>query len=304
MQRTEKLERAYIEACLIELRALKPGNVHVQSEGHGMTVAQFETSARVSAAPLCAPGRSVGARIRDAVAATRAAVGCNTNLGIVLLAAPLIAAAESASPRGLRQQLAMTLTRLTVADAVAAYEAIRIAMPAGLGRAAEQDVAQAPTIGLRQAMALAAKRDLIARQYADGYADVFAIGVRRLDMAQREGHTAEWGATLAHMDFLAAFPDSHILRKHGAAAAEAVRAEAAALARELERGPGDERLDAALTAFDRQLKGQGLNPGSSADLTVVSLLALACEDMLGSDSQAQGSRSSAERDPHQRDKRE
>ncbi|HEX7966950.1 MAG TPA: triphosphoribosyl-dephospho-CoA synthase, partial [Stellaceae bacterium] len=193
------MQRAYIEACLIELRALKPGNVHVQSEGHGMTVAQFETSARVSAAPLCAPGRPVGARIRDAVAATRAAVGCNTNLGIVLLAAPLITAAEHAAPGDLQERLATTLAGLTVADAAAVYEAIRIAEPAGLGRVAEQDVAAAPTIGLRQAMALAAERDLIARQYADDYAEVFAIGVQRLAAARRQGHAAEWSATLAYM---------------------------------------------------------------------------------------------------------
>ncbi|HET7593988.1 MAG TPA: triphosphoribosyl-dephospho-CoA synthase, partial [Stellaceae bacterium] len=108
MPPSDALQRAYIEACRLELRALKPGNVHVLSEGHGMTVAQFEASALASAPPLAAPGKPVGERIRDAIAATHAAVGCNTNLGIVLLAAPLWAAAERPAAGGLRPALAAT----------------------------------------------------------------------------------------------------------------------------------------------------------------------------------------------------
>jgi len=278
-ERALRLQQAYVDACRLELRALKPGNVHVASEGHGMTVAQFEASALASGAPLAATGKPVGERIRDAVAATHAAVGCNTNLGIVLLAAPLMAAAERAGVGGLRPALAAVLAGLTVADAAAAYDAIGLARPAGLGQAAAQDVAAAPTVDLRQAMALAADRDRIARQYAEGYDDVFAIGVRRLRRARHAGDTAEWAATRAYMDFLAAFADSHIVRKHGAAIAETVRGEAAVLVTRL-AAARDERSVAALAAFDATLKSRALNPGSSADLTVASLLALACEDML------------------------
>src|SRR5579859_3647490 len=88
--------RRYLEACLLELKALKPGNAHIHAAGHRIAVAEMETSARVSAEPLARPGSPVGRRILDAVSATRAAVGSNTNLGIVLLAAPLLAAAEAA----------------------------------------------------------------------------------------------------------------------------------------------------------------------------------------------------------------
>jgi triphosphoribosyl-dephospho-CoA synthase len=273
-RRAEALRRAYVDACLLELHSLKPGNVHRHAAGHGMTVEHFAASALVSAAPLAAPGRSVGERIRNAIAATRDAVGCNTNLGIVLLAAPLMAAAEWA-PRGrIRDALEGTLAELTVADAAAAYEAIRIAAPAGLGRAPEQDVASPPSVDLREAMTLASRRDRIARQYACGYRDVYEIGVARLRDARQAALSDEQAATRAYMDFLAAFPDSHILRKHGAAVAEEVRREAATLTSK------GEYADAALLAFDGRLKGKGLNPGTSADLTVASLLALACEDML------------------------
>ncbi len=83
------IAEAYLAACRAELAAIKPGNVHVHAAGHRMSVADFEASAALSAPPLTAPGARVGARIEAAVAATRAGVGQNTNLGIVLLCAPL-----------------------------------------------------------------------------------------------------------------------------------------------------------------------------------------------------------------------
>jgi len=46
-------------------------------------------------------------------------------------------------------------------------EAIRLANPGGLGRVSQQDVHDEPTQGLREVMALAADRDLIARQYVN-----------------------------------------------------------------------------------------------------------------------------------------
>ena len=50
--RRAALRRAYLEACALELRALKPGNVHVHAAGHGMTAADFERSAAASVEPL------------------------------------------------------------------------------------------------------------------------------------------------------------------------------------------------------------------------------------------------------------
>jgi triphosphoribosyl-dephospho-CoA synthase len=277
--RRAALRCAYLDACTMELRALKPGNVHVHAAGHGMTAADFERSAEVSVEPLTATAMPVGRRIRDAVAATRAAVGCNTNLGIVLLAAPLIAAAETAACGGLRPALATSLAQLTVADAVLAYEAIRLAAPAGLGAAPDQDVAATPDVDLRQAMMLAAGRDRVARQYANDYADVFDVGVAGLARAGRAGAAPDWATSLTYLDFLVAFPDSHVQRKHGKAAAERVRKEAVELRRAVGSRPREDAM-AALLAFDRRLKSAGLNPGTSADLTVASLLAAKCEDML------------------------
>jgi triphosphoribosyl-dephospho-CoA synthase len=267
--RAARLRRAFVAACRAELMALKPGNVHVHAAGHDMTVEDFLRSAEAAAPALCDPLRGVGTRIRAAVEASRGAVGCNTNLGIVLLAAPIIAAAERGEGP-LEPRLRAVLDALTVEDAREAYAAILHANPGGLGHAAAQDVAALPTVTLLEAMRLASDRDLVARQYATGYAEVFAVGVRRLDQSH-PADEAEWATTLVFLDFLADFPDSHIARKFGGETAEAVRREAAVLRRDLPR----ERAEAfrVLLDFDRALKKRGLNPGTSADLTVASLLA-------------------------------
>ncbi|HLJ21226.1 MAG TPA: triphosphoribosyl-dephospho-CoA synthase, partial [Stellaceae bacterium] len=188
-------------ACRTELRALKPGNVHVHAEGHGMTVRDFQVSAEAAAGPISELGASVGTRIRRAVEASWAAVPLNTNLGIVLLAAPLLCAAERTGG-SFRNRLTSVLGQLTIADAVDAFAAISRANPGGLGRAEAQDVGTVPTVTLLEAMRLAADRDRIARQYATGYADVFEIGVARIQAAQNPAHAPEWTATLVFLDFL------------------------------------------------------------------------------------------------------
>jgi triphosphoribosyl-dephospho-CoA synthase len=256
---------AFRAACRAELNAFKPGNVHVFRDGHDMTVATFERAAEVAAVRLVT-GRTVGERIEGAVRASLAAVGCNANLGIVLLAAPLAEAALT-SPREepLRSSLARVLRRLTIADAEAAFRAIAAANPGGLGAPKAHDVAGPATVTLREAMAAAADRDRIAQQYVTDFEDVFAAVAAFEDRpAGRE--TVED----IYLGFLSLFPDSHVARKFGVLAAETLRLSADRFAAALDHEPDRDR---ALDAFDLHLKAQGLNPGTSADLTVATLFA-------------------------------
>ncbi|QJP13916.1 triphosphoribosyl-dephospho-CoA synthase [Starkeya sp. ORNL1] len=263
------IEAAFRAACLAELDALKAGNVHRHSGGHGMEVAHFEAAAAAAAPEIARPGARVGARIEAAVRASFAATGLNTNLGIVLLCAPLAAAAEAGGD--LRTALAGVLDGLDVEDARAAYRAIALANPGGLGRAEEHDVQEEPRIGLRDAMALAAARDRIARQYASGFADVWGIGLARL--AELVDTEPEAQAEAVHLAFMSAFPDSHIARKFGEDIAEGVRAQAEAVARTVAWSAPAAARHPPLAAFDASLKARGLNPGTSADLTVATLFA-------------------------------
>ena len=259
-------------ACLAELQALKPGNVHIHGDGHRMSVADFAASARAAAPHVAGAGRAVGERVLGAVSATHAVCGQNTNLGIVLLCAPLAAAAEHGQP--LRASLDDILLRLDRRDAVLAYRAIRLASPGGLGSSDRHDVAAEPEVTLLEAMREAAARDRIAWQYANGFADVFDIGAERLLACRRAGWTEHWAMSATFMTLLAAFPDSHIVRKHGDEVAQWVRTEGEALDRLMRAGAPPDDLHDRLLRLDRELKQLGINPGTSADLTVASHLAV------------------------------
>lgn len=277
---------AYAAACRDEVEALKPGNVHIFADGHGMVVQQFLDSAQISAGPLSEPDWPIGRRILEAVRATRAAVGLNTNLGIVLLCAPLLAAAEDAANpgggetiAGLRSRLHERLQALDVDDTRDVFAAIAHASPGGLGEA-ENDVRQPPRVDLLDAMRQAAARDRIAYQYVNGFADVFDVGVGELDDAVRRGETGMWPCTFTYLRLLTDLPDSHIARKWGEASAENVRRQAAII-RHLVAATSDEtRRTAILMDFDHLLKADGLNPGTSADLTVACLLVRYLRDNL------------------------
>jgi triphosphoribosyl-dephospho-CoA synthase len=265
----ERISAAYEDACRLEIEALKPGNVHLFADGHGMTAGQFLVSASVSAGPLTDPDLSVGRRILEAVRATRQAVGTNTNLGIVLLAAPLARAAETAGD--LRENLSLVLDELDVDDAGAVFEAIVTASPGGLGSAEEHDVREPPKVDLLEAMRAAAGRDRIARQYVTRFDDIFETGLATLDDSFAHGESGIWPTVFAYMAFLASFPDSHVARKHGDETAHRIREEAADVKTALDAADDDQARLRLLLEFDSRLKARNVNPGTSADLTVASL---------------------------------
>jgi triphosphoribosyl-dephospho-CoA synthase len=270
----------FVAACRAELAALKPGNVHAHAAGHGMEVAQFEASAVASAPFLAAPGEKVGTRILRAVEASFAAAGCNTNLGILLLCAPLAAAAELPGSGGLREALRTVLNDLDDEDAAAVYAAIRLANPGGLGSVPEQDVADAPTTGLLEAMGMAVARDRIAAQYVTDFVEVFEFGLPVLTNVRSHTQDQNLAVTTLHMAFLAFFPDSHIVRKHGPDVAQAVIGETQARAG-LWQPVAQRNTLPELLVFDADLKQRGINPGTTADLVVATLFASSLCDAMG-----------------------
>jgi len=270
--RPDLIAEAFRWACLAELDAPKPGNVHIFADGHRMTAAEFIASADAAAPHLSASGARVGARILGAVEATSEAVGANTNLGIILLCAPLAAAAEN-DISDLRASLIEVLQRLDTKDTELTYRAIVLAAPAGLGRSERHDVFGPAIVSLLDAMTEASGRDRVARQYATRFADVFEVGLPRLEAAVVQYADLRWATLATYLEFLSAFPDTHIARKHGAPAADRVCDAAAALQRSLHATEHPETLLPDLLTWDAALKADGINPGTSADLTVATLFA-------------------------------
>jgi triphosphoribosyl-dephospho-CoA synthase len=293
-----RIERAFLLACAWDVAVRKPGNVSRHSSGHGMQAQTFLDSAAVAAPALCRAGARVGERIEAAMAATWERVGCNTNLGILLLCAPIAAAAErltetkqpadsktqDLTPTMLRTALAEVLAGLDRDDAAAAFRAIVRANPGGLGRSDAQDVRDAPSVTLREAMALAAGRDRLARQYRDGFHELFDLGMAALGGSGRQALAVPAGGPArpspaqtaavqrVYLAWLGSGEDSHLVRKHGHAMAQVVLREAQGWAARQAAGTVLE-ADPAFAGWDKALKQAGLNPGSSADLTVATLMA-------------------------------
>lgn len=281
---TDRARACFLRACELDVAVRKPGNVSRASAGHGMTAESFIASAQAAAGPLFEPGASVGARIEAAVDATWAVAGCNTNLGILLLCAPIARAVdlcpEATAPSLFRKAIESVLGALDLPDAQAAFRAIARASPGGLGTAPEEDVRRAPSVGLREAMALAAHRDSIARQYRDGYATLFDLGLPTLgsgfSLMGASTSDAPDAATVAavqrlYLALLSGVADSHIVRIHGEAVAHIVMTAAQGW-RVRARREGGVDADPEFAAWDASLKADGINPGTTADLTVAALL--------------------------------
>ena len=270
---------AFTAACRDELEAPKPGNVHVLAPGHRMTTEQFIRSAAAAAGPLCAPSARVGARILAAVEATHQAVGTNTNLGIVLLCAPLAAAAELEGVE-LHSALVRILDDLDIRDAEHAFAAIVKAAPAGLGRAERHDVFAPAQVTLKQAMAEARDRDRVARQYATAFADIFDLGMTLHEAAAPRWSDPKWAVLAVYLGFLSEFPDSHVIRKHGADVGSEVRRMAMRFNASLWSTQEPTNLLGELLRWDSALKARGINPGTSADLTVATLFGRRLQSVL------------------------
>jgi triphosphoribosyl-dephospho-CoA synthase len=258
-------------ACLLEVTARKPGNVHRGADLPGLHFTDFLLSAAALAGPFDeALPQGVGAMVYVAIESTRRVVSTNTNLGIVLSLAPL-----AAVPAGvdLASGVLKVLAETTVADARLVYRAIRLAQPGGMGEVAEQDLSAEPTMTLRDVMSLAAERDLIARQYANGFHEVLCEGLPALRESLGKSQSLETAIVSAYLHLLARHPDSLIARKAGLGASIEVSRRAAEI---LAAGwPMREESRLICDDFDAWLRQpqNRFNPGTTADLVTAAVYA-------------------------------
>lgn len=267
-------------ACLLEVTSHKPGNVSPQA---GFCDARFEdfVASAIAIGPAFqdAADATVGETIWRAVSDTRRFVATNTNLGIILLLAPLAkATGEGGAEEGFRDAVARVLEGLTVSDTRKAYAAIRLAAPAGLGEVDRDDVrSNAVTTCLREAMAFACDRDSVAREYVTGFEITFGLGLESLRRTWNAGHSFSDCVVQTFLAVLAQVPDTLIARKKGRATAEAVsrRASEVLAAGGCLSHYGREEL----VRFDVELRDEGhrLNPGTTADLVTASLFVFLTE---------------------------
>jgi triphosphoribosyl-dephospho-CoA synthase len=259
-------------ACLLEATAPKVGNVHRGADFEDLIFNDFVVSAVAIGPAMDAAGATgVGRAVLNAIAATRKLVETNSNLGMALLIAPLAAVPRDQALT--TASVGRMLAALTAEDCRLVYEAIRLAQPGSLGKVAAMDVAEQPPESLLAAMAAAADRDLVARQYVDGFALMLDGIVPRLVAGTKRGWSLTETIIHTHLALIAEHGDSLIARKCGP---ELSRKASVIAGQVLACGwPGDEEYYAALADFDFWLRSDGnrRNPGTTADLIAAALFA-------------------------------
>ena len=124
---------------------------------------------------------------------------------------------------------------------------------------------------LLEVMRLAADRDGIAREYATAYQVTFEVGAPVLDRARRDGLSWNNAIVETYLTLLAATPDTHIVRRSGAAVAAEVSRQARTVL-----AAGGVRSAAGRQAIDEMDFGlrdarNTANPGTTADLTAAAI---------------------------------
>ena len=268
-------------ACILEVTAPKPGNVHRGADFEDCTLNDFLASAVAIAPHMDRAGQvPIGETIFRSIEATRTVTTANTNLGIVLLLAPLAAAAAT-YPADLRTGVKSALSNLTASDSKFAYQAIKLAKPGGINAtgessdAADMDVNGEAPDDLITAMRAAESYDMVARQYSNGFADVFEFVTPRLGEAAIDGETASLPDRIVYtqLQLMAEYPDSLIQRKCGMHTAAEASARAANV---IASGAiGSDPYNACLADLDFWLRSDGnrRNPGTTADLIAAGLFA-------------------------------
>ncbi len=282
-------------ACLWEATAPKPGNVHPHAAFNDVCYADYLASAiAIGPAMDNATTQNLGTTILQSVAATRNMVGRNTNLGTILLLAPLASVPRTLS---LQEGVADVLRATDQEDAAQLYEAIRTARPGGIGTAEKMDIYQTPPGDLCAAMREAADRDCVAQQYAENFAPLFEQIVPNLRTAIEAGMTLADAIVHVHLQTLHAFPDSLIARKCGITVAEEASRRAGEV---LAAGPQPSAAyQQALQMLDRYLRDERhqRNPGTTADLLAAGLFTL-LRDGIIEDAQAFNKRVHYADQPH------
>ena len=268
-------------ACMLEASAPKVGNVHPGASFSDMQFAHFVASAITIRAPFDSPTASVGRLVLEAAQTTAKRVGRNTNLGTLLLFAPLAVAhrqamstAAAKTAQSWRGCLEKVLNSLTSTDCQLVYDAIRTAKPGGLGQRSRDDIASTAPPDLVSAMQQVSDIDAVARQYTNAFADVFERLLPWLNAELQQRPDPLEAICRVQIRWLAHEQDGLVVRKVGEVVAKQVQELARLAWKDLTNFQGKVSELPTTQNLDHFLRGDAhrRNPGTTADLIAATLL--------------------------------
>ena len=277
-------EDAFRFACLLEVRSPKAGNVSPGKPLASLTEEAFETASEIAALrwfhsrEASGEAPAISRWILESTQETVDQFKTNVNLGILLMAGPLIAS-DSQSPENRvprddwPSRVADVLSALSAVDRQMLYDAINVAAPGGMGESDEMDLRGPAPPNFLDAMRHAEAKDRIAQNYAGGFRDLFETVTPTIERCLDKHVNILDGICETHLELLASEPDSLIARKFGSELARSVqqRAEQAVLSPS-HRDAFDSFLRQG--ARDRKNQWSNINPGTTADLIAAGLYIL------------------------------
>ena len=261
--------------CDTEMKSLKPGNVHQYSQSYDMNIKDFFNSSLIISKCLTKNNLDLGKKILTSVNEIQNKIKKNTNLGIILMLSPIVTVIQKEgiiSKEELIKKIKSLIKKQSIKNSIPIFKAISIISPGGLGFSEKYDVNQLPKISLHKAMEYSKKKDLIARQYCNGFEDIYNTGIPAYKKFYNKWGKVNWALTGVYLTFLKKFNDSHIVRNKGRKTATNVRKEAQKYYFFLKRNKNLNKIKKKLLFFDKKLKSKRINPGTIADLTVATLL--------------------------------
>ena len=270
-----------MNACLMEVLSPKPGNVYPGAEWnfHDLKVIDFIRSSRsIRSAFSNISNYRFGELILNTIIETRKVTSTNTNLGQVLLLAPLAYTFLNYGAISV-ELIAEFISQLTVKDSRDVYQAIRLAKPGGMGDVNSEDLGDDPTLPLNQIMQLASSYDSVAKQYANHFQDVLGLGLNSILIESNASDDWRDMIVSSHLHFMADLPDTLIARKCGWKVAE----DSAKMAKSVIQRPtrSAEYLE-ELKSLDQWLRVEGnqRNPGTTADLVTATIFVALIQKMI------------------------
>lgn len=268
----DDLKAAYLFSCKKDIELIKPGNVNLLSPHKDTKAQDYLDSATLSSKELFNQNHSLGKRILESVKVTRSQVNVNTNLGIILLCAPVIQSYIDFNALDLRDCIKKTLSATSVKDTHDLCAAINISSPGGLGDSDMYDTVSYPNASIKQIMDYSREYDRISYQYSHNFTDIFDFIIPKLEFLNQRYKSLDISLSLLFIEILAKIPDSHISRKFGDKIAKKTSNNAYDLLKILDREHDPDYLAKALNNLDYEYKKKGINPGTTADLLVASLM--------------------------------
>ena len=268
----KNIQSAYLFSCHKDIELIKPGNVNIISPHKDTNARDYIESSVLSSKILFQEKLTLGERILESVKITRKKIKTNTNLGIILLCAPIIHAIIKFKDLELRDGIKMTLSSSTPKDTLDICSAINISSPGGLGKRDVYDTNSLPDVSVKEIMDYSAKYDRISYQYSNNYIDIFDFIIPRLIFLIKKHGSLDISLSLMFIEILAKIPDSHITRKLGDKISKKTSNHANDLLKILDKESSHEYLTNQLSKLDYEYKKKGINPGTTADLLLASLM--------------------------------